>query len=72
MRLFAEDREIFAKPLPIHDGVSNLVHPIICSMGHRAPLYSQKIICTSAMSGFAADTAAFTVTLVPRSFLRRR
>src|SRR4029077_5898390 len=39
MRLFAEDREIFAKALPIHGGVSNLVHPIICSAHANALLY---------------------------------
>src|SRR4029077_6343648 len=39
MRLFAEDREIFAKALPIHGGVSNLVHPIICSAHGNALLY---------------------------------
>jgi hypothetical protein len=39
MRLFAEDREIFAKALPIHGGVSNFVHKIICSAHSNAPLY---------------------------------
>src|SRR6266481_4703824 len=39
MRLFAEDREILAKALPIDGGVANLVHPIICSAHGNALLY---------------------------------
>src|SRR5437016_14310036 len=43
MRLFAEDREILAKALPIHGGVGNLMHPIICSAHGNALLYSKTI-----------------------------
>ena len=32
--LFAQNWEIFAKGLPIHNAASNLVHPTICSV-HR-------------------------------------
>ena len=38
VRLFAEDREIFAKGVPIYGATNNLVHIIICSAGRNAPL----------------------------------
>jgi len=41
--LFTQNREIFAKGLPIDNAASNLVHAIICSMGHHAPPLFKKL-----------------------------
>jgi len=40
MRLFAEDREILAKGVPIYGAANNLMHTIICSARRDAPLDS--------------------------------
>jgi len=39
MGLFVQNREIFAKGLPIYCAASSLVHTIICSTRRCAPLY---------------------------------
>src|SRR5439155_8344407 len=40
--LFAQDREILAKGVPIHTAAGNFVHTLICSTRRRAPLYSRR------------------------------
>src|SRR6266550_8936214 len=74
MRLFAEDREILAKALPIHGGVGNLVHPIICSAHSRAPLYSKtsEILVTAARRWNALSSTRWQISaaLPPNFYLR--
>src|SRR5205814_3469071 len=43
VRLFAKNREIFAKRLPINRGRSGLVHATICYTRGQAPLYSTQL-----------------------------
>src|SRR6266446_141596 len=41
VRLFAEDREIFANGVPVYGASCDLVHTLICSMRQCAPPYSR-------------------------------
>src|SRR5213082_449608 len=74
MRLFAEDREILAKALPIHGGVGNLMHPIICSAHGNAPLYSKtsEILVTAARRWNALSSTRWQISaaLPPNFYLR--
>jgi hypothetical protein len=55
MGLFAQNREIFAKGLPIHSAGGSFVHTIICPTGRNTLLVFENVNLQSK-----ADNAAVT------------
>jgi len=64
--LFTQNREIFAKGLPIDNAASNLVHAIICSARRCAPLlFGECIRVERVVRNALAKISALRLILAP-------